>query len=66
LPIFNQDARLPHSVTESKSTVTMEATTPENLVMDIDVAQGGARGKVHVTTKGRWLGASCTGIKNAS
>ena len=44
----------------------MEATTPENLVMDIDVAQGGARGKVHVTTKGRWLGASCTGIKNAS
>jgi Protein of unknown function (DUF3617) len=61
--VFEQTCPAPHAAT---STVTMEATTPESLVMDIDVVQGGASGKVHVITKGRWLGASCAGIKNAS
>ena len=60
--VFEQTCPAPNAAV---STVTMEATTPESVVMDIDVVQGGAHGKVHVTTKGRWLGASCTGIKNA-
>jgi hypothetical protein len=43
--------------------MTIEAKTSENLVASIDMAQGGASGKVHVDMKGHWLGASCAGIK---
>jgi hypothetical protein len=47
----------------STSTMTIEAKTPESIVANIDMVQGGANGKVHVDIKGRWLGASCAGIK---
>ncbi len=47
----------------SAGKATIEAKTPENIVAIIDTVQGGAGGKIHVHMKGRWLGASCEGIK---
>lgn len=47
----------------SKSQMTIEAKTAENLVASMDMMQGGAGGKVHVDMKGHWLGASCAGIR---
>jgi hypothetical protein len=35
------------------------------MVVSMDMVQGGSAGKVHVDIKGRWLGASCAGIKDA-
>jgi len=61
--VFEQTCPAPNA---SASSVTMEATSPESMVMNIDAVQGGASGKVHVTTTGRWLGASCAGIKDRS
>jgi hypothetical protein len=46
----------------STSKMTMEAKTPESLVANIDMVQGGAKGKVHVDMTGHWLRASCAGI----
>jgi hypothetical protein len=43
----------------------IEAKTPESLAASMDVVQSGG-GKVHVDIKGRWLGASCAGIKDDS
>jgi len=61
--VFEQTCPAPNA---SASSVTMEATSPESMLMNIDAVQGGAHGKVHVTTTGRWLGASCAGIKHRS
>jgi hypothetical protein len=61
--VFEQTCPAPNA---SASSVTMEATSPESMVMNIDAVQGGAHGRVHVTTTGRWLGASCAGIKHRS
>jgi Protein of unknown function (DUF3617) len=47
----------------SISRITMEAPSTESLVASIDINQG-TRGTVHVDIKGRWLTASCAGIKN--
>ena len=46
----------------STSRMTMEAPTTESLVASIDMKQGES-GSVHVDIKGRWLAASCAGIK---
>jgi hypothetical protein len=35
-------------------------------VASIDMVHAGASGKVHIDLKGRWLGASCAGIKDGS
>ncbi len=43
----------------------IEAETPESIVGSIDIVQSGG-GKVHGNIKGRWLGASCAGIKDDS
>lgn len=50
----------PHA---STSRVTIESTSPDRVVASMDVMQG-SNGKIHVDVKGRWLGASCAGIKN--
>ena len=60
---YEQTCEAPHA---STSTVMIEAKTPESLVVSMDMVQGGASGKVHVDIKGRWLGASCAGIKDPS
>jgi hypothetical protein len=59
--VIEQSCPAPHA---SAGQMTFEAKTPETLVATIDMAQGGAAGKVHVDIKGRWLGASCAGIKD--
>ncbi|MGZ8394985.1 MAG: DUF3617 domain-containing protein [Nitrospira sp.] len=43
--------------------MTMEAPTPETIVASIDMERAGS-GKVHIDIKGRWVGASCAGIKD--
>jgi len=48
----------------STSKMTFEAPTPEKMVASIDMARGGANGKIHVDISGHWLGASCAGIKD--
>jgi hypothetical protein len=49
----------------SKSTVTVEAKSPESLAATMDmVQQRSGGGKIHVDIKGKWLGASCAGIKD--
>jgi hypothetical protein len=57
---FEQTCAAPHA---STAKVMIEARTPESIVASMDMVQGGASGKVHVDIKGRWLGASCAGIK---
>lgn len=47
----------------SKSTVKVEAKTPESIAASMDMVRGGDGGKIHVDIKGRWLGNSCAGIK---
>jgi hypothetical protein len=59
---YEQNCAAPHA---STSNVTIEATSPESMVVSMDMVQGGSAGKVHVDIKGRWLGASCAGIKDA-
>ena len=59
---YEQTCAAPHA---STSNVTIEARSPESMVVSMDMAQGGSAGKVHVDIKGRWLGASCAGIKDA-
>lgn len=44
---------------------TIEAKTPESLAANGDIVQQ-TGGKIHVDIKGRWLGASCAGIKDDS
>jgi Protein of unknown function (DUF3617) len=61
--IFERTCAAPRA---STSTMTVVAKTPENMVASMDMVQGGASGKVHVDIKGRWLGASCAGIKDDS
>jgi hypothetical protein len=48
----------------SRTTVKVEASTPESIAATMDMVQGGGDGKIHVDIKGRWLGASCAGIKD--
>ena len=45
--------------------LSIEARTPESLVASTDLVQAGG-GKIHMDIKGRWLGASCSGIKDHS
>lgn len=47
-----------------KSTVTVEAKTPESIAATMDMVRRGDGGKIHVDMKGKWLGASCAGIKD--
>ena len=47
----------------STSRMTMEVPTPESLVGSMDMKQGDS-GSIHMDFKGRWLGASCAGIKD--
>lgn len=42
---------------------SFEAKSPDTIAGSIDMIRAGA-GKVHVDIKGRWLGASCAGIKD--
>jgi len=46
----------------STGKASIEAKTPETLVAVIDTVQGSS-GKIHVDMKGRWIAASCEGIK---
>jgi hypothetical protein len=48
----------------SKSTVKVETSTPESIAATMDMVRGSGDGKIHVDIKGRWLGASCAGIKD--
>jgi len=61
--VFEQTCGAPHA---STSNMMIEAKTPESIAVSIDIVQGGASGKIHVDIKGRWLGASCAGIKEGS
>jgi hypothetical protein len=47
---------------ESTSRMTVESSSPESMVASIDM-QRGESGKVRVDMKGRWVSASCAGIK---
>lgn len=47
----------------SMSHITFEAPTPATITGIIDITRPGS-GKVHVDIKGRWLSASCAGIKD--
>ena len=58
---FEMTCEAPHAAT---STPTIEAKTPESVVYSMDIVHGGAGGKVHVDISGRWLAASCAGIKD--
>jgi len=49
-----------------KSTVKVEARTPESISANMDMVQGGSGAKIHVDIKGKWLGSSCVGIKDDS
>jgi hypothetical protein len=46
-----------------RSTVKLESRTPESISASMDMLQAGGGGKIHVDIKGRWLGASCAGVK---
>jgi hypothetical protein len=59
--VMEQACPAPHA---STSTMTMESKSPEMMVASIDMVQGGSFGKVHVDISGRWLRASCAGIKD--
>jgi Protein of unknown function (DUF3617) len=48
----------------STSTMVFEAKTPENIVGTIDMSRGDVDGKIHVDIVGRWLAASCAGVKD--
>ena len=50
----------------STATVTVEARTPESVTTAVDVVQAGGGGKIHIEARGRWLGASCLGIKEGN
>ncbi|MCJ0765650.1 DUF3617 domain-containing protein [Variovorax terrae] len=43
--------------------MTVEAQGPERIVSSVDITNAGSRGKVHMDTASRWLGASCAGIQ---
>jgi hypothetical protein len=58
--VLERHCPAPHA---SKVHMTMESASPDKIVASIDVTQG-TTGKVHMDIKGRWLGASCAGIKN--
>lgn len=59
--VFEQTCEAPGP---SKSTVTIEAKTTENIEARMDMVQADNGGKIHVDINGRWLGAGCDGIKN--
>lgn len=58
--VLERACSAPHPGT---SQIAMEATTPESIMGNIDITRTGS-GKVHVEFKGRWLSASCAGIKD--
>lgn len=58
--VMERQCPAPHA---SKVRMTMESTSPDKIVASIDVTQG-SNGKMHMDIKGRWLSASCAGIKN--
>ena len=57
--VIEQSCPAPRASTGKAS---MEAKTPETLLAIIDTVQGSS-GKIHVDMKGRWIAASCEGIK---
>jgi hypothetical protein len=59
--VYEQTCAAPNA---SRSTVKVEAMTPESIAASMNMVQGGGGGKIHVDIKGRWLGASCAGIKD--
>jgi hypothetical protein len=61
--VFEETCGVPRTSTAS---ATFETKTPESIVASIDMVHAGASGKVHIDLKGRWLGASCAGIKDRS
>ena len=50
----------------STATVTIETQTPESVTTAVDIAMAGGSGKMHMQGHGRWLGASCAGIKEGN
>ncbi|MEO6972060.1 MAG: DUF3617 domain-containing protein [Rhodoferax sp.] len=50
----------------STATVIVEIQTPESVTTAIDIVMAGGNGKVHMQGHGRWLGASCAGIKQGN
>ena len=50
----------------STATITIETQTPESVTTAVDVVQAGGNGKIHLEAHGRWLGASCAGIKQGN
>lgn len=58
--VMERTCPAPHASTTHSS---FEAKSPDTIAGTIDVTRAGT-GKVHVDIKGRWLGASCAGIKN--
>lgn len=58
--VMEQTCPPPHA---STGRITSEARTAENYVISMDMEQAGAAGKIHMDMQGRWLGASCAGIK---
>jgi hypothetical protein len=50
----------------STATVTVQAQTPESVTTVVDVVQTSGGGKMHLEARGRWLGASCVGIKEGN
>jgi len=61
--VFEQTCTTPLA---STANVLVEANTPESIMASMDMVQGSTGGKVHVDIKGRWLGASCAGIKDGN
>jgi hypothetical protein len=59
---FERTCPAPHALTMK---MIIEVRTPESFAGSMDIVQSGG-GKVHGDIKGRWLGASCAGIKDDS
>lgn len=59
---FERTCPAPHALTMK---MIIEAKTPENFAGSMDIVQSGGR-TVHGDIKGRWLGTSCSGIKDDS
>lgn len=47
----------------SKATITIEAQSPDSFTTTVDMARTGGDWKMHLDSRGRWLGASCAGIE---
>jgi len=43
--------------------MTVEAQSAERIVSSVDITNAGSRGKIHLDTSSRWLGADCGAVK---